>query len=59
VLNDFYLAFGTVRFTLLGLSMRALRIKVILQTVLVFLGANVAWLLLFADVPGADGLSTT
>jgi hypothetical protein len=39
----------------LGISMRPLRIEAILQTVLVFLGANVAWLLLFADV---DDLST-
>jgi hypothetical protein len=35
----------------LQLSARPLRIEAMLQTFVVFLGANVAWLLLFDDVP--------
>ena len=35
-------------------SPRPLRVEAILQTLVVFLGANVAWLLLFDDVQGAE-----
>jgi hypothetical protein len=34
----------------LQLSARPLRVEAVLQTFVVFLGANVAWLLLFDDV---------
>ena len=36
-----------------GLSVRALRVEAVLLAVLVFLGVNVAWLLLFEEAPPA------
>jgi len=38
----------------LQVSARPLRVEAILQTLVVFLGANVAWLLLFDDVQEAQ-----
>lgn len=37
----------------LGLSVRPLRVEAVLQTLVVFLGANVAWLLVFDEAPTA------
>jgi hypothetical protein len=41
----------------IGVLMRPLRVEAVLQTILVFLGVNVAWLLLFdeAQPPSALG----
>jgi hypothetical protein len=35
----------------LGISARPLRVEAVLLTILVFLGVNVAWLLLFDETP--------
>jgi len=48
------LAVGPSLATDVGLSVRALRAEAVLLTVLVFLGVNVAWLLLFEETPVAD-----
>lgn len=42
----------------LQVSARPLRVEAILQTFVVFLGANVAWLLLFDDVQEIDPQGT-
>jgi hypothetical protein len=39
-----------------GVSARPLRVEAVLQTILVFLGVNVAWLLLFDEAPPASTL---
>ena len=39
----------------LGLSVAALRVEAVLLTVLVFLGVNVAWLLLFDETTIGSG----
>ena len=38
-----------------GLSVKALQAEAVLLTVLVFIGVNVAWLLLFDDTPATGG----
>jgi uncharacterized membrane protein YcfT len=40
----------------IGVLMRPLRVEAVLQTILVFLGVNVAWLLLFDEAPPPSAL---
>jgi hypothetical protein len=40
----------------LGVLARPLRVEAVLQTILVFLGVNVAWLLLFDQAPPPSDL---
>jgi hypothetical protein len=40
----------------LGVLARPLRVEAVLQTILVFLGVNVAWLLLFDQAPPPSAL---
>jgi hypothetical protein len=40
----------------IGVLVRPLRVEAVLQTILVFLGVNVAWLLLFDQAPPPPAL---
>ena len=40
----------------IGVLARPLRVEAVLQTILVFLGVNVAWLLLFEEAPPPSDL---